>query len=82
MSQQTADDTGKLFLKPVVVADDHTVTFQHAVRPVGGKPGKAKTYHLTSPAFKDLTGKTVLIDTGMSVFRNHQKIGVATLVKS
>ncbi len=60
-----------LFLKPVAVAEDHTVTFKHL----------KKKYHLTAECFskpEDLAGKTVLIDTGLAVFRNHKQLGRAT----
>lgn len=64
----------ELFLKPLIVGKDHTISFKHL----------SKKYKLTAECFKepdDLAGKTVMIDAGLSVFRGDEKIGNATEVK-
>ncbi len=58
--------TESLFLKEVVIKDG-IAQFQH----------QQKQFRVASPCFKDLEGKTVLIDSGMSVFRSDEKIGNA-----
>jgi len=57
------------FLKTVIIKDG-LAQFEH----------KGESFRLTSPAFKGLNGKTVLINSALEVFRSDSKIGDATPV--
>lgn len=57
------------FLKAVIVTNK-AVHFTHL----------GEQFHLTSPCFESLEGKTVLVNTAMELFRSEKKIGNATRV--
>lgn len=66
----------ELFLKACTIAEDGiaedgVVRFTHL----------KKKFCLTSPCFRGRLGQTILIDTGLSVFREDKKIGNAEAVK-